>query len=148
MHSYDIRYTHCWGDCSLFGPREVIKGEKFARVVPCGGGVEYLHRNPAIRRRRRKGTSRIWESKIWSRVPRDSDPRMNALVRTSSTFKQQTHLSSERAPHINKHATAWQSGRLTQKQTRGFIDSAVRIEIRGQRVNQLVKDWIGHQQGN
>jgi hypothetical protein len=27
--------------------------------LPCGGGVEYLHRNPASRRRRRKGKSRI-----------------------------------------------------------------------------------------
>jgi hypothetical protein len=33
---------------------------------PCGGGVEYLHRDPASRRRRRKGKSQIWDSKIWS----------------------------------------------------------------------------------
>jgi hypothetical protein len=26
---------------------------------PCGGGVEYLHRDPASRRRRRKGKSRV-----------------------------------------------------------------------------------------
>jgi hypothetical protein len=26
---------------------------------PCGGGVEYLHRDPASRRRRRKGKSQI-----------------------------------------------------------------------------------------
>jgi hypothetical protein len=25
-------------------------------VIPCGGGVEYLHRSPTTRRRRRKGT--------------------------------------------------------------------------------------------
>jgi hypothetical protein len=42
---------------------------------PCGGGVEYLHRNPASRRRRRKGKSQIWDSKIWSRVSKDSEPR-------------------------------------------------------------------------
>jgi hypothetical protein len=29
---------------------------------PCGGGVEYLHRHPESRRRRRKGKSQIWES--------------------------------------------------------------------------------------
>jgi hypothetical protein len=29
---------------------------KFRTITPCGGGVEYLHRNPASRRRRRKGT--------------------------------------------------------------------------------------------
>jgi hypothetical protein len=28
-------------------------------ALPCGGGVEYLHRNPASRRRRLKGKSRI-----------------------------------------------------------------------------------------
>jgi hypothetical protein len=42
---------------------------------PCGGGVEYLHRNPASRRRRRKGKPRIWDSKMWSRLPQNSDPR-------------------------------------------------------------------------
>jgi hypothetical protein len=30
-----------------------------ARHNPCGGGVEYLHRDPASRRRRRKGKSQI-----------------------------------------------------------------------------------------
>jgi hypothetical protein len=32
--------------------------------VPCGGGVEYFHRDPASRRRRRKWKSQIWNSKI------------------------------------------------------------------------------------
>jgi hypothetical protein len=58
--------------------------------TPCGGGVEYLHRDPASRRRRRKGKSKIWESKIWSRVPRDSDPRKTALEKASSMCKRQT----------------------------------------------------------
>jgi hypothetical protein len=31
------------------------------------------------------------ESKIWSLVPRDSDPRMNALARASSSCKLHTH---------------------------------------------------------
>jgi hypothetical protein len=52
---------------------------------------EYFHRDPASRRRRRKGKSRIWDSKIWSRVPRDSDPRKTALARRSSMYKRQTH---------------------------------------------------------
>jgi hypothetical protein len=56
----------------------------------CGGWVEYLHRDPASRRRRRKGKSHIWDSKIWSRVQRDSDPRKTALARTSSIYKRQT----------------------------------------------------------
>jgi hypothetical protein len=34
------------------------------RQIPCRGGVEYLHCSPLSHRRRRKGNSRIWESKI------------------------------------------------------------------------------------
>jgi hypothetical protein len=30
-----------------------------AIIHPCGGGFEYLHRDPASRRRRRKGKSQI-----------------------------------------------------------------------------------------
>jgi hypothetical protein len=52
---------------------------------------QYLHRRPACHTRRQKGKSRIWDSKIWSRVPRDSDPRMNALAGASSNCKWQTH---------------------------------------------------------
>jgi hypothetical protein len=33
-------------------------------VNPCGGGVEYLHRDPASRRRRRKGKSQIWRQNM------------------------------------------------------------------------------------
>jgi hypothetical protein len=67
---------------------------------PCGGRFEYLHRDPASRRRRRKGKSRIWDSKIWSRVLRDSDPRMTALARASNNCKRQTRpLIRENAPH-------------------------------------------------
>jgi hypothetical protein len=48
----------------------------------------------------RLGESRIWDSKIWSRVPRDSDPRMTALARSSSNCKRQTRsLVRESAPH-------------------------------------------------
>jgi hypothetical protein len=69
-------------------------------VSRCGGGVEYRHRDPASRRRRRKGKSRIWGSKIWPRVPRDSNQKMTALVRASSNFKRQTRpLVRENAPH-------------------------------------------------
>jgi hypothetical protein len=72
---------------------------------PCGGGVEYLHRDPASRRRRRKGKSQIWENKIWSPVPRDSDPKKTALGRISSIHKWQTRpLVREGAPQ-NKTVT-------------------------------------------
>jgi hypothetical protein len=61
---------------------------------PCGGGVEYLHLDPASRRRRRKGKSQIWDSKIWSRVPRET-----TLARASSIYKRQIHpLVKEGAP--------------------------------------------------
>jgi hypothetical protein len=59
-------------------------------TTPCGGGFEYLHRDPASRRRRRKGKSQIWDSKIWSRVPRDSDPRKTTLARASSIYQRQS----------------------------------------------------------
>jgi hypothetical protein len=54
------------------------------------GGVEDLHRDTASRRRRQQGESQIWESKIWTWVPRDSDPRKTRLARTSSIYKRQS----------------------------------------------------------
>jgi hypothetical protein len=45
---------------------------------------------------RQRGKSRIWDSKILSRIPRDSNPRINALARASSNCKWRTILSSER----------------------------------------------------
>jgi hypothetical protein len=79
---------------------------RYRDSYPCGGGVEYLHRDPASRRRRRKGKSQIRNSKIWSRVPKDSDPRNTALVRASSSiYKRQAVLSSERAPLEKKTLT-------------------------------------------
>jgi hypothetical protein len=69
------------------------------RKKPCGGGVEYLHRDPASRNRRPNGKSQIWDSKIWSRVPRDFDPRKTALARANSIYKRQTRpLVREGAP--------------------------------------------------
>jgi hypothetical protein len=69
------------------------------RSYPCGGRVEYLHRDPASRKRRRTGKSQIWDSKIWSRVPRDSDLRKTALAKASSMYKRQTRpLVREGAP--------------------------------------------------
>jgi hypothetical protein len=66
--------------------------------LPCRGGVEYIHRNPASRRRRRKGKSRIWDSKIWSRVPRDSDPKMTALARARSNCKRHSPCRQRKRP--------------------------------------------------
>jgi hypothetical protein len=75
---------------------------------PCGGGVEYLHRDPESRRRRRDGKSQIWDSKIWSRVPRDSDPTKIALARTRSNCKRQTRpLVREGAPQKQDRNCLW-----------------------------------------
>jgi hypothetical protein len=69
------------------------------QLHPCGGGVEYLHRYPANRRRRRKEKSQIWDSKIWSWVPRNSDPWKTTLARASGIYKRQTRtLVREDAP--------------------------------------------------
>jgi hypothetical protein len=66
---------------------------------PCGGGFEYLHRDPASRRRRRNGKSEIWDSKIWSRMLRNSDPRKTTLARASTIYQSQTRpLVREGAP--------------------------------------------------
>jgi hypothetical protein len=51
-----------WRRWPLFGPRG------------SGGGVEYLHRRPASRRRRRKGKSRISDSKIVATSPTGLGP--------------------------------------------------------------------------
>jgi hypothetical protein len=79
---------------------------------PCGGGFEYLHRDSSSRRRRRKGKSQIWESKIWSRVKRDSDPRKTTLARTSSIYKRQTR-------HLVRDGTPEKQDRDCQKSSRG-----------------------------
>jgi hypothetical protein len=56
--------------------------------------------NPASRIGRRKGKSRIWDSKIWPRVPRESDPKRTALAKERSNSKRQTRpLVREGAPH-------------------------------------------------
>jgi hypothetical protein len=39
----------------LFWRRLTLQGSH-----PCGGGFEYLHHDPASRRRRRQGKSQIW----------------------------------------------------------------------------------------
>jgi hypothetical protein len=61
---------------------------------PCGGGFEYLHCDPAS-----CSKSQIWDSKIWSRVPRDLDPRKTTLARARNIYKRQTRpLVREGAP--------------------------------------------------
>jgi hypothetical protein len=93
---------NCWERCRIFGRLKcyVRDRSQAQKSSPCGGGVEYLHRDPASRRRRRKGKSRIWDSKIWPRVLRESDPKMTALARANSNCKRQTRpLVRESAPN-------------------------------------------------
>jgi hypothetical protein len=76
----------------------------YTSVYPCGGGFEYLHRDPASRRRRQKGKSQIWDSKIWSRVSNDSDPRKATLVKASRIYNRQTRPRvREGAPEKQDH---------------------------------------------
>jgi hypothetical protein len=70
--------------------------------TPCGGGVEYLHRDPASRKRRRKGESQIWDSKIWLRFQRDSDSRKTTLASASSIHKSQTRPLVREDAHKNR----------------------------------------------
>jgi hypothetical protein len=72
---------------------------------PCGGGVQYLHRDPASRRRRRKREVSNLRQKIWSSVPRDSDPRKAALARASSIYKRHTASRKRGRPTENKPVT-------------------------------------------
>jgi hypothetical protein len=85
--------THIWS---------ALKLHNVDQPDPCGGGIEYLHRDPASLRGRRKGKSQMLDSKIWSQVPRDSDPRKTALA---AYTKDRPDLSSERTPHKNKTVT-------------------------------------------
>jgi hypothetical protein len=86
---------------SVCGPCRNVKTRTAGAMSssPCGGGIEYLHRDPASRRRW-KGKSRIWDSKIWPRVLRDSDPKITALARASCNCEQQIRpLVREGAPN-------------------------------------------------
>jgi hypothetical protein len=85
------QWKYCWRRSFLCGPLQGYNTlPKVSCIHPCGGRVEYLHRDTASRRRRRRGKSQIWDSKIWLRMPRDSDPRKTTLARTSSVYKKQT----------------------------------------------------------
>jgi hypothetical protein len=78
------------GNCVLYAVRcERLTMEHVYSLVQIRveGGVEYFHRDPASYMGRREGTSQIWESKIWTRVPRDSDPRKTALARPAACTK-------------------------------------------------------------
>jgi hypothetical protein len=64
---------HLWW-CNLVRTKNCLSNFTFAApglraVVPCGGGLEYLHRNPASRKRRRKGNPVSNETVIYGYGP-------------------------------------------------------------------------------
>jgi hypothetical protein len=86
---------------TVFSARSVQSGYK-------EDNFEHLHRDPTSCRGRRKGKSQNRDSKIWSRAPRDSDPRKTALAKPAAYTQNRPVLSSERAPHKNKTVTVKQ----------------------------------------
>jgi hypothetical protein len=103
-------------------PRYYNRNQFAVEVTPCGGGVEYLHRDPASRRRRRKGKSRIWDSKICHESYGTRTRKWLRWRGPAGIVNDRPGLSSERSPQINKPETVvsprWvlyskQTGRLT-----------------------------------
>jgi hypothetical protein len=115
---------------------------RFTHLVLCyflytlyGGGLEYLHRSLATRKRRQKGNpapgditgppcswgieirwpgppgwgSLRWDIKLWPWVLREFDLRVTVLEspKSNCTVNYRPVLSSERALQNNKAATVW-----------------------------------------
>jgi hypothetical protein len=78
----------------LLGYAKVLTIELYFLCGPCrGGGIEYLHRDPASRRRRRKGKSQIGDSKM--------DPRKTAPCK-GQQYIQKTDPSSRQRRRSTK----------------------------------------------
>jgi hypothetical protein len=100
----------------------------------------------------RKGKSQIRDSKIRSRVPRNSGPRKTALARPAAYTKDRPVLSSERAAHKSKTVlsnsneylvmsldtkTYW----LTDRQSQCDFDLTELVQ--GQlRVSRKLEEWV------
>jgi hypothetical protein len=70
---------------------------------PCGGGVEYFHRDPASRKRRRSLKS---ETVKYGREYQGTWTRERLRWEDPAAYtKDRPVLSSERAPHKNKTVT-------------------------------------------
>jgi predicted nucleic acid-binding Zn ribbon protein len=92
------------------GRLAVIKGSGFvnSKSTQSGGGFEYLHRSPASRRGRRKGSL---ESEIikYGQDSHGTRTQKWLLWRgPGAVVNDRPVLSSERVPHINKSASVWQ----------------------------------------
>jgi hypothetical protein len=105
-----------WGLCRGV----ILKTVGATGQVPVWRRCRNLHRDPASRRRWRKGKSQIWDSKIRSKVPRDYDPRKTALARASGTCKRQTRpLVREGAPRNEERNCQTYSVFRTEKKISG-----------------------------
>jgi hypothetical protein len=75
---------------------------------PCEGGIEYLHLDPASRRRRRKGSLKS-ETVKYGRESQGTRTRERLRWQGPAAYtKDRPVLSSERAPHKNKTVTVKQ----------------------------------------
>jgi hypothetical protein len=75
---------------------------------PCGGGLEYLHRDPASRKKRRKGSLKT-ETVKYGREIQGTRTRDRPRWRGPAAYtKDSLVLSSERVPHKNKPETVKQ----------------------------------------
>jgi hypothetical protein len=83
-----ILYHNFYCMCSCYLPltKPSLRYLYVAAVI-----LTWVDHEPASHRRQQKGKSQVWDSKIWSRVPRDSDPRKTPLARARSIYKRQTH---------------------------------------------------------
>jgi hypothetical protein len=95
--------------CFLHGPCKVVirkcLAEQKSEDDPCGGGVEYLHCDPASRRRRWKGKSQIWDSKIRSKSQETRTRERLRWQGPAAHTKDRPVLSSERVSHGMKNVT-------------------------------------------
>jgi hypothetical protein len=80
--------------------------ERYSRHIdPCGGGIEYLHRDTASRRRRRKGSLKS-ETVKYGRESQGTRTQERLRWQGPAAYtKDRPALSSERAPHMNKPVT-------------------------------------------
>jgi hypothetical protein len=99
---------------TVFSMRSVQNGyeEEFSRKsavgFPCGAGVEYLHRSPASRRRRRKGSHESETVKYNHESHRTRTRKWLRWRGPAAIVNDRPVFTSERAVHINKPATVWQ----------------------------------------
>jgi hypothetical protein len=76
-----------------------------SQTHPCGGGAEYFHRDPAGRRRRRKGSFKS-ETVKYDHECQGTRTQERLRWRGPAAYTEDRPvLSSERAPHKNKTAT-------------------------------------------